>query len=159
MELATSPIRILMEAQRSDGSWGVEKEPVRSRYDTSVTALALLALMQNDPQALEGPQGAAIQAGVTHLIQQQNSGDIFMQPVSRSPFTAYLSGMALQEAAHLSHALPEWHVAAAQAAPTLPPPLQMASLNQKLARPDSFPSRWSDAGGPVAVAALQLLRR
>ena len=36
---------------------------------------------------------------------------------------------------------------------------EMAKLNGSLAHPETFPDRWADAGGPVTLAALEMLRR
>jgi len=156
---SSSPIAFLMATQRSDGSWSVNEGPLRSRYDTSVTALALLALMRADPAALEGPQGVAIQAGMAHLLRQQSLDGRFEIHSSSIQFTPYLAGMALQTAAQLPHAQPAWRLAAAQTASHLPSGVQMVKLNRYLAHPDSFPPRWADAGGAVTVAAIQLLRK
>ena len=41
---APTPVDVLMAAQRADGSWTADAQNAPSRYDTSVTALALLAL-------------------------------------------------------------------------------------------------------------------
>jgi len=154
-----SPIALLMATQRSDGSWSVNEDPLRSRYDTSVTALALLALMRADPGALEGPHAASIRAGIDHLLRQQRLDGQFDTHSSGIQFTPYLAGMALQTAARLPHAQPVWRLAAAQAAPHLPSGIQMVKLNRLLAHPESFPSRWADAGGAVAMAAIQLLEK
>ena len=35
----------------------------------------------------------------------------------------------------------------------------MAKLNSHLAHPNAFPARWADAGGPVTLAAIQMLAR
>ena len=58
-----SPVEILMSAQRSDGGWSADEQNLRPRYDTGVTALALLALMHVDSAEPEGPRAAAIRAG------------------------------------------------------------------------------------------------
>ena len=67
--------------------------------------------------------------------------------------------MALQTAAHLPGAEAEWIAAADRAALNLPSNVQMAKLNGTLAHPETFPARWADAGGPVTLAALQMLSR
>ncbi|MCK5878976.1 MAG: hypothetical protein KAH24_04310 [Holophagae bacterium] len=158
-KIALSSIDLLMATQRSDGSWSADAESLNSRYDTGVTALALLAIIQTESVLLEGPQRKTLEAGIGHLIRQLSSDGRFGDSSSRVPFTPYLAGMALQAAAQLPHAREEWKRAAAQAAPHLPPGNQMAKLNQTLSHPDSFPSRWADAGGPVAVASIELLSR
>jgi len=154
-----SPKALIMAAQRPDGSWPAATEGIHSRYDTSVTALALLALMREDSTGFEGPKFVAIQAGINHLIRQQNPAGQFDAHSSGIQFTPYLAGMALQMAAQLPHAQMEWGIAAAQITPYLPSAAQMAKLNRFLAHSDSFPSCWVDAGGPVALAAIQLLEQ
>ena len=154
-----SPVDILMAAQRADGGWSADAQNLRPRYDTGVTALALLALMHADSAGLEGPQAAAIRAGMAHLLRQQSPDGSFGGDFSGAGFTHYLAGMALQAACRLPNADPAWRVASARAVPHLPSELQMAKLNQSLAHPEAFPSRWADAGGAVAATAIQLLNR
>ncbi len=156
---APSPIEILMAAQRDDGGWSADEQNLRPRYDAGVTALVLLALMQADPAALEGATGPAIRSGMDHLMSQQGPDGRFGGDFSGAGFTHYLSGMALQAAARLPNADPAWVSAARRATSHLPANIQMAKLNNGLAHPDAFPTRWADAGGPVTVAALQLLNR
>ena len=156
---APAPVDILMAAQQADGGWSADTQHLRSRYDVSVTALALLALMRADPVPLEGPHAAAIRAGVTHLMRQQQADGRFGEDFSGAGFTQYLAGMAVQSAAKLADADPAWSLAAARAKPHLPTAMQMTKLNSNLANPGTFPERWADAGGPVAHAAIQMLAR
>ena len=156
---APAPVDILMAAQRADGGWSADNQNRRARYDTSVTALALLALLKTDDAPLQGAQAAAIRAGVDHLLRQQQADGRFGGDFSGADFTQYLAGMALQAAARLPGADPAWIMAAARAAPHLPTGVQMAKLNHNLAHPEHFPPRWAAAGGPVTQAALQMLGR
>lgn len=152
-------VEILMAAQRADGGWSADEQNLRSRYDVGVTALALLALMQADAAPLEGPPSAAIRAGIGHLLSQQRADGRFGEEFSGAGFTQYLAGMALQAAARLPGAETAWREAAARAERHLPTGSQMAKLNGSLAHPETFPERWADAGGPVTLAALEMLRR
>jgi hypothetical protein len=154
-----SPIAILMAAQRADGGWSADAQNLRPRYDTGVTALVLLALIHADPAALDGPQASTIRSGMDHLLSQQGVDGRFGGDFSGAGFTHYLAGMALQAAARLPNAAPAWQTAARRATPHLPPGIQMAKLNNSLSNPKVFPARWADAGGPVTVAALELLNR
>ena len=154
-----APIDVLMAAQRADGGWSADEQNLRSRYDVGVTALALLALMQADAAPLEGPPSAAIRAGIGHLLSQQRADGRFGEEFSGAGFTQYLAGMALQAAARLPGAETAWREAAARAERHLPTGSQMAKLNGSLAHPETFPERWADAGGPVTLAALEMLRR
>ena len=155
----SSPVEILMAAQRADGGWSADAGQLRARYDVSVTALAVLALMPSKMAPLGGPQTKAIRGGISYLIAQQGTDGKFGSDFSGADFTRYLAGMALQAAARLPDADPAWQAAAARARAHLPDSFQMAKLNAHLARPDSFPARWVDAGGPVAQTALALLAR
>ena len=155
---APSPVEILMAAQRADGGWSADDRQLRARYDVSVTALALLALMPAE-NPIHGPQAKAIRSGISYLIAQQGNDGKIGADFSGADFTRYLAGMALQAAARLPDADPAWQAAAERARPHLPDSVQMAKLNAHLAHPDSFPARWADAGGTVAQTALALLAR
>lgn len=155
----SSPVDILMAAQQPDGRWSTDAQHLRPRYDTGVTALALLALMQSDPAPLLGPPADAIRAGIAHLLRQQNPDGRFGMDFSGSEFTHYLAAMALRTATSLSGADPVWLAAAQRAEVHLPAGIQVAKLNQRLAQPDTFPKRWVDAGGPAAHTAIQMLKR
>ena len=152
-----TPLEILMAGQQADGRWVAGGASAHSRYDTGVTALALLALMQAVPEPLDGPYAAAIRGGIAHLEQQQRQDGRFSADFSGAAYTQYLAGMAMTRAAQLPGANPEWMDIAARAQAHLPPPMQMARLNHRLAHLDAMPKRWLEAGGPSAHAALQLL--
>ena len=156
---APSPVEILMAAQRADGGWSADDRQLRARYDVSVTALAVLALMPSEMAPLGRPQAQAIRDGISYLIAQQGQDGKFGTDFSGADFTRYLAGMALQAAARLPDAEPAWQAAAERARAHLPDSFQMAKLNAHLAQPDTFPARWADAGGPVAQTALALLAR
>lgn len=156
---APAPIDILMAAQRADGGWAADERNLRSRYDVGVTSLALLALMRADSSSIEGPPSAAIRAGIAHLLSQQKADGQFGEDFSGSGFTQYLAGMALKAAAQLPGAKSDWIAAAARAERHFPAGIQMAKLNGSLAHPETFPARWADAGGPVTLAAIEMLRR
>ena len=156
---APAPIDVLMAAQRADGGWSASDGQLHARYDVGVTSLALLALMKAEAAPLAGPQAGAIRAGVAHLLRQQRGDGRFGEDFSGVGFTQYLASMALQTAARLPGAEADWASAADRAALNLPSNVQMAKLNGTLAHPETFPARWADAGGPVTLAALQMLSR
>ena len=156
---APAPIDILMAAQRADGGWAADERNLRSRYDVGVTALAVLALMRADGAPHEAPPSAALRAGIAHLLRQQQADGRFGEDFSGAGFTQYLAGMALQAAARLPGAEASWVAAADRAKRHFPSGIQMAKLNGSLAHPETFPARWADAGGPVTLAAIEMLRR
>lgn len=156
---APTPIDVLMAAQRADGGWSADARHSRPRYDVGVTALALLALMHVEASPLEGPRALAIRSGLDHLMRCQGADGRFGEDFSGSGFTQYLAGMAMRTAAQLPDADPVWKLAAARAEKHEPTGVQMAGLNGRLAHPRAFPARWADAGGPVTLAALQMLDR
>ena len=156
---APAPIDVLMAAQQADGGWSASAGPLHARYDVGVTSLALLALMNAEAAPLAGPQAGAIRAGVAHLLRQQRGDGRFGEDFSGAGFMQYLASMALQTAARLPGAEADWANAADRAALNLPSNVQMAKLNGTLAHPETFPARWADAGGPVTLAALQMLSR
>lgn len=155
----STPLELLLAAQRADGSWSIDVRNMRPQYDVGVTALALLALMHGEPSPLEGPHAGAIRSGIAHLLSRQRNDGRFGENFSGSGFTQYLAGMAVKTAAQLPRADPDWQAAAIRAELALPARLQMAKLNRILAHPESFPARWADAGGPVTLAAVHLLGR
>ena len=154
-----APIDILMAAQRADGGWAADERNLRSRYDVGVTALAVLALMRADSLPHDGPPSAAIRAGIAHLLRQQRADGRFGEDFSGEGFTQYLAGMALHAAAQLPGAEAGWMAAAERAERHFPSGIQMVKLNGSLAHPETFPARWADAGGPVTLAAIEMLRR
>ena len=153
-----SPVEILLAAQRDDGAWSAGEPLLHSRYDTGVTALALMALIRSTPSVLNETQASSIRAGMEHLLRLQRPDGRFDAEETGIGFTQYLAGMALQAASQLPNADPKWRSAASLAASHCPSEIQMAKLNNCLSHPDSFPSRWAEAGGPVAQTAIQLLK-
>ncbi len=154
-----SPVEILMAAQRTDGGWSADEVQARPRYDTGVTALAVLALIHSDPSPMAGARGDAIRAGVAHLVSQQAPDGRLGADFSGSDFTHYLAAKALESATRLPGADPAWGVAAHRARLHLPTETRMAKLNHHLAHPAAFPSRWAEAGGPAAKTAIGMLAR
>lgn len=154
-----APVEILMSAQRADGGWSADEQNLRPRYDTGVTALALIALIHADPAILDGSRASVLRSGMAHLLRQQSPDGGFGEDYSGARFTQYLAGMALQAGARLPNADPAWGSAAERAALHLPSDIQMAKLNNRLAHPAAFPSRWAEAGGPAAQMAIKILTK
>lgn len=155
----SSPVDILMAAQRSDGRWSADEQDVPSRYDTAVTALAVLALIQADPAEPQGNRAIAIREGLAHLLRQQGPDGRFGPDFSGATYSQYLAEKALESASRIADADPEWRKACERARMNGYSPVEMAQLNRHLAQPMTFPSRWSDAGGPAAQIAIALLQK
>ncbi len=153
-----SPIEILMAAQRTDGAWSAAVDNQPSRYDTGVTALAVLALIHSDSNPLESSGAIAIRSGIWHLLRTQDEQGVFASTVGSVPYNHYLATKAIETAAGLPGADPDWRWAARRAQKHLPPPEHLANLNRHLANPSTFPPRWAMAAGPSAQLALHLLR-
>jgi A-macroglobulin TED domain len=153
------PMQTLISYQNPDGSWSAHREGSSSRYDTDVTALAVLALIRAEPAMNDSTATRSIYAGISHLLRQQRANGSFVDSSPRVAFTSYLAGMAIQLAGTRPDAPSEWQQAALRMAPHLPRAVQMTKLNQELANPGTFPARWAEAGGPAAVAVLQVLQQ
>ncbi len=154
-----TPVEILMSAQREDGAWSAGPSSLHTRYDTGVTALALIALIRSPSSGWKDHQVSSIRAGMEHLIRLQHPDGRFDSDGTGIRFTQYLAGRALEAAARLPDADPRWRSAASLAASHFPSEVQMAKLNNCLAHPDSFPTRWAEAGGPVTQAAIEILKQ
>ncbi len=154
-----SPVGILMAAQRPDGRWSAEEQDVHSRYDTAVTALAVLALIHADSAESEGTRAIAIRDGVAHLLRQQRPDGRFGPDFSGADYSHYLAEKALESASRITDADPEWKKAWERAQGHESFPMEMAQLNRHLAQPTTFPSRWSKAGGTSAHMAIALLQK
>jgi len=154
-----SPMQSLMSYQNQDGSWSAHREGSSSRYDTDVTALAVLALIRAEPAMTDAAVKRAITAGIENLLRQQSVNGAFVDSSPRVAFTSYLAGMAIQLAGTQPYAPFKWQQAALRTGPHLPRAVQITRLNQELAHPGTFPARWAEAGGPAAVAALQVLQQ
>ena len=154
-----SPVEILMAAQKPDGRWSAAEQDGPTRYDTAVTALAVLALIHADPDESHGNRAVAIRDGLAHLLRQQGPDGRFGPDFSGANYSHYLAEKALDSASRIADADPEWKKASERARRHGTSPLEVAQLNRHLAQPMTFPSRWSDAGGPAAHLAFALLQK
>lgn len=145
----------LVAEQGADGAW----RAAVPAQDGALSAIALMALMRNDPDPLGGPHAAAVRGGMEHLAaiqsRPQGAGDAGTR-LGRS--SRYLVAMALRTGASLPGAPADWRAAADRAAQDAPPPAEAARLNRLLAHSAFMPESWKQAGGPVLAASLELLR-
>lgn len=165
----TAAMQILLAEQTTDGRWqagGKEADALevhggelQASQDGALTAMALLALIRSDAEPLHGPNAAAIRAGMERLAAMQRTPRGLGDCATRGGQVAhYLTAMALQSGAALSGAEASWREAAAQAAEKSPNAEQVARLNRHLAQPGHLPEPWKKAGGPVLMAAMELLQ-
>lgn len=144
----------IVAEQGTDGAW---RAAVPSQ-DGALSAIALMALVRDDADPLHGPHAEAVRGGMEHLLalqaRPQGAGD-GATGMGRS--SRYLVAMALRSGAALPGAPAEWRTVAERAAQNAPPPAEAARLNRMLAHSGAMPEPWKKAGGPVLVAALELL--
>lgn len=155
MAPADAARELIVAEQGPDGAW---RAAVPSQ-DGALSAIALLALMRDDPDPLHGPSAAAVRGGMENLVAVQASprgaGDDGTR-LGRS--SRYLVAMALRTGASLPGAPADWRAAADRAARDAPPPADAVRLNRLLAHSGTMPEPWKKAGGPVLAASLELLR-
>lgn len=146
---------LIVAEQGPDGAWRASVPA----QDGALSAIALLALMRDDPDPLHGPRAAAVRGGMENLVALQagprGAGDDGTR-LGRS--SRYLVAMALEAGASLPGAPVGWRMAADRASLDVPPPAEAVRLNRLLAHSGSMPEPWKKAGGPVLAASLELLR-
>lgn len=142
-----TPLQVLLSAQRPDGAFSSERD------STGVTALAVLALLYNGLDD-DASMSAAV-AGLDHLVAAQRDDGSFGGEGPLAAYNGYLAVKALQAAARMPDANPDWATAAARAMPHFPAPAQVAALNRHLAHPELSSPTWQDDAVPAALALLR----
>lgn len=146
---------LILSEQGTDGAW----RAAVPAQDGALSAIALLALVRNDPDPLAGPRAEAVRGGMDHLValqaRPQGAGDGGTD-LGRS--SRYLVSMALRSGAALPGAPAAWKTAADRAAADAPPSAETARLNRLLAHSATMPEAWKVSGGPVLAASLELLQ-
>lgn len=88
----------LCSAQEPDGHWDAAKWGAQKNYTPGITALAVLALLKQDENALDGPNGDAIRRGLEYLLGQQNRDGRIGALNSGTPYNQGLATLAFLEA-------------------------------------------------------------
>lgn len=160
-----TPLAYLARTQRADGSWsdtGGQSADLRPRYGAGISALALLAFVNQSPDALQGANAPVIRRGVEHLMAQQSAEGRVGLDFTGAGFNQYLAAKALDAAARLRGAPVAWKQAAFLAMNQLPQDdltrERIKQFNRSLARADWDGRHWEKVGGPVMVAAITAIR-
>jgi len=91
----------LCQAQNPAGGWSAGEGAIREKYGIGVSALALMALMQNPAESQREPTAAAIRRGVDFLVNAQNDKGLFGAVFSGATYNQGLATLALIEACAL----------------------------------------------------------
>lgn len=166
MSRAAAAYETIVAEQGADGAWRASVSTdadggnsLHAGEDGALSAIALLALMHGNPDALSGPHAPTVRRGMDRLVAMQSRPQGLGDGATRAGQSSrYLAAMALREGASLRGAPAAWREAAGRAALDAPSPAEAARLNRQLARSDTMPEAWKRAGGPVLAAALEVLR-
>ncbi len=88
----------LRTTQEPDGHWDTFKWGAQKNYAPGIAALAVLALLKQDENALDGPNGDAIRRGLDYLLGQQNPEGRIGALNSGTPYNQGLATLAFLEA-------------------------------------------------------------
>lgn len=110
----SAAIEWLCTVQEPDGHWDAAKWGAQKNYTPGITALAVLALFKNEPDALGGPHSGAIRRGLEYLLSQQNEEGRIGAVHSGTPYNQGIGTLALLEACGRAKD-PRWESAAARA--------------------------------------------
>lgn len=91
----------LCEAQGPNGGWSAGEGAIREKYGIGVSALALLALMQDPVDSRREPGATVIRRGVEYLVRAQNEKGLFGAVFSGATYNQGLAALALLEACAL----------------------------------------------------------
>lgn len=137
----------LATSQEPDGRWDAAKWGAQPNYTPGITALAVLAFLRHEPEALPGPHAQAVRRGLEYLLGQQNAEGRFGKLCSGTPYNQGLATLALLKATRL-RAEPRWTEAADRGAAYIAS-TQLASGGW------DYPRSAPDAGN-TSVTAWQL---
>ena len=88
----------LVQTQSATGGWEAEKWGAQRNFTEGVTALSLLALMEDGPGLSDPRRGEAVRRGVTWLLERQNARGLFGPDCTGSMYNHGLATLALLEA-------------------------------------------------------------
>lgn len=95
---AGAAVAWLCSAQEPDGHWDAAKWGAQKNYTPGITALAVLALLKQDANALNGPHADTIRRGLDYLLSQQNDEGRIGALNSGTPYNQGITTLALLEA-------------------------------------------------------------
>ncbi len=88
----------LCRTQEPDGKWTGGKGAVPESYAVGVSALALMALMGEGPDAFHGPHAETLRRGMDYLVASQNANGMLGPSFSGTPYNQGLGALALLNA-------------------------------------------------------------
>lgn len=91
----------LCRTQDPNGGWSAGEGAIREKYGIGVSALALLALMQDPVDSRREPGATVIRRGVDYLVRAQNEKGLFGAVFSGATYNQGLATLALLEACAL----------------------------------------------------------
>ena len=95
---AGAAVAWLCSAQEADGHWDAAKWGAQKNYTPGITALAVLALLKQDANALSGPYADTIRRALDYLLIQQNAEGRIGALNSGTPYNQGIATLALLEA-------------------------------------------------------------
>ena len=104
----------LHESQEPQGNWDAEKWGAQQNYTPGITALAVLAFLRQEPDALQGAHADVVRRGLDYLLKQQTAEGRFGILCSGTPYNQGLATLALLKAGRLRND-PRWTEAAGRA--------------------------------------------
>ncbi|MEE8107163.1 MAG: hypothetical protein V3T86_16635 [Planctomycetota bacterium] len=85
-------LAFLAGAQKDDGGWDCAAHGGKPQYDVGVTALAVLALLSDGPEAMQGPNAARIDKGIQFMLASKST-EGYLGP-TRTQHFIYMHAMA-----------------------------------------------------------------
>ena len=95
---ADSAVAWLCSAQDADGHWDAKRWGAQKNYTPGITGLAVLALLKQDANALNGPRANVLRSALDYLIRQQNADGRIGAVHSGTPYNQGIATLALLEA-------------------------------------------------------------
>jgi hypothetical protein len=88
----------LASTQETDGNWDAEKWGAEQQYTVGITALSLLAFIDSDRHALDGPNAATVSRGLNYLMTRQSEQGRFGPECKEQMYNHGIATLALLEA-------------------------------------------------------------
>lgn len=91
----------LQKAQEQDGGWDAARWGAQKNYSVGVSALALMAFMGRDPDALRGPHGETVRRGIEYLVSRQDEQGLIGPRFTSATYNHGLATLAVLNACAL----------------------------------------------------------